>query len=54
MKRILFSVLFAASLSAEAQTQTVETAFARPLNREFLRTYKIVWYPPEIRYYYGR
>ena len=39
MKRILFSVLFAASLSAEAQTQTFETAFARPLN---LRTYKIV------------
>lgn len=32
MKRILFSVLFAASLSAEAQTQTFETAFARPLN----------------------
>lgn len=30
MKRILFSVLFAASLSAEAQTQTFETAFARP------------------------
>lgn len=28
MKRILFSVLFAASLSAEAQTQTFETAFA--------------------------
>lgn len=41
MKRILFSVLFAASLSAEAQTQTFETAFARPLN-EVLRTYKIV------------
>ena len=32
MKRILFSVLFVASLSAEAQTQTFETAFARPLN----------------------
>ena len=32
MKRILFSVLFAASLSAGAQTQTFETAFARPLN----------------------
>ena len=32
MKRIIFSVLLAASLSAEAQTQTYETAFARPLN----------------------
>ena len=29
---LFFSVLFAASLSAEAQTQTFETAFARPLN----------------------
>ena len=32
MKRILFSLLLAASLSAEAQTQTYETEFARPLN----------------------
>ena len=33
MKRILFSMLLAASLSAEAQqAQTYETAFARPLN----------------------
>lgn len=32
MKRIIFSVLLAASLSAEAQTQTYETEFARPLN----------------------
>ena len=28
MKRILFSLLLAASLSAEAQTQTYETEFA--------------------------
>ena len=32
MKRILFTMLLAASLSAEAQTQTYETEFARPLN----------------------
>lgn len=32
MKRILFSMLLAASLTAEAQTQTYETQFARPLN----------------------
>ena len=32
MKQILFSLLLAASLSAEAQTQTYETEFARPLN----------------------
>lgn len=32
MKRIIFSMLFAASLSAEAQTLTYETQFARPLN----------------------
>ncbi|WP_294628478.1 DUF3826 domain-containing protein [uncultured Bacteroides sp.] len=35
MKRILFTALLAASLSAEAQTQTYETEFARPL-REVL------------------
>ena len=32
MKRILFTMLLAASLSAEAQTQRYETEFARPLN----------------------
>lgn len=32
MKRILFSMLLAVSLSAEAQTQTYETQFVRPLN----------------------
>lgn len=32
MKRVLFSLLFAASLSAEAQAQTCETSFVRPLN----------------------
>ena len=37
MKRILFTMLLAASLSAEAQTQTYETEFARPLN-EVLRS----------------
>ena len=46
MKRILFSVLFAASLSAEAQTQTFETAFERS---SYGHT-KSFWYPPEIRY----
>lgn len=32
MKRIIFSMLLAATLTAEAQTQTYETEFARPLN----------------------
>lgn len=32
MKRILFSMLLATSLTAGAQTQTYETEFARPLN----------------------
>ncbi len=32
MKRILFTMLLAAPLSVEAQTQTYETEFARPLN----------------------
>ena len=50
MKRILFSVLFAASLSAEAQTQTFETAFARPFERSSYGHTKSFWYPPEIRY----
>jgi len=38
MKRILFTMLLAASLSAEAQTQTYETEFARPLNEEPFRS----------------
>lgn len=50
MKRILFSVLFAASLSAEAQTQTFETAFARPLNEVLTDIQNQVCDPPEIRY----
>lgn len=32
MKRILFTMLLAAPLSVESQTQTYETEFARPLN----------------------
>ena len=35
-------MLLAASLSAEAQTQTYETEFARPLNEVFGRYSKIV------------